>query len=104
MPVAEPSQVVLAVAMLSCLLVILAYDAWQKAGEEKDGFEVSPEARLLTRQAKEVFGAGPVRYQAYKARVPGADPVQFERLEKLHLSGRLTEPAVQKTMDADFME
>lgn len=82
-----------AIIVLTVLLVVIA------RADSREGF-ASRAATQVAEQAGAVFSrAGPdVPYREYRARVAGADPVQFHRVRALARNGALTPEAVQAVL------
>jgi hypothetical protein len=83
------------VVVVVILIILVATAA------RKDTLVVSPRARQITREARELFqssGKDP-RYRAYKRAVTGADPVQFDEVDTLYRSGNLSAEEVQKMLN-----
>lgn len=90
---------------LLCVLVVLvawALACWlPRVCAQKEGLVVSPKARKITQEARDVFRAsrGAPRYRDYKRAVTDADPVQFDVLDALHRAGQLQPEEVQKMLN-----
>ena len=90
----DPLLVALAVALLVLLWWCFC------AQPTKVGFEVSPRARRIAKQAKGYFDSTEnISYAAYRRKVADSDPAQFDRLRALHKKNGLTPEAVQRVID-----
>lgn len=83
-------------ALLVALVMVIIWLASSLFGG-REGF-VSKQAREVHASASEVFSKGAATYTDYKKRVPGADPVQFSDMRRLHAAGDLTPAAVQRVL------
>lgn len=93
--------VLLALVVVLCVMLCTCCLDFRGARNGREGFEITPRARKMARESKEVFKRGRPTFQQFKKKVAGGDPVNFDEISALHRAGRLTPAEVQSMLDAE---
>lgn len=80
-----------------CILSMLLLLSLIPINISRDGF-VSPQAHILTKQAKHFYAKGGGSYSDFRKMIINADPIQYNDVRALWSRGRLTPQEVQRIL------